>query len=79
MVGVPGGGGCARLAGVRSEYRLGINFCAHRLYAPVRVYDLGRLVGVDHYCAVLIQQSPALALFESVEKPNTGPGVCLPP
>jgi len=34
---------------------------------------------VDHYRAVLIKQSPALALSEPIQKPNTGPGVCLPP
>jgi hypothetical protein len=47
----------------------------HLLHAPVRVNDFCRPVRVNHHYAVAVQQGPALALFEPVEKPNTRAGV----
>ena len=45
------------------------------LHAPVRVYDLGRPVGMKHHYAVVTQQSPPLARFEPVEGANTRTGL----
>ena len=45
------------------------------LHAAVRVNDFCRPVRVNHHYAVAVQQGPALALFEPVEKPNTRAGV----
>jgi hypothetical protein len=49
------------------------------LNAPVRIYDLGRPVGMNHHHAIVVQQRPAFTLLKRVEKPNTCAGLRLPP